>query len=53
MLGGRPTRLVVVAIDDTTPEGLFPFRTVQERDAWLAALPESTQLVSVRAVPEK
>jgi uncharacterized membrane protein len=29
---------VIVALEDATPEGLFPFRDVAERDAWLARL---------------
>ena len=48
-----PAPYVVIALDDTTPEGLFPFRTVAERDAWIRALPSDVQVLSVRAVPEK
>lgn len=37
-LPDRPSRYVVVALEDSTPEGLFPFASVEERDAWLRGL---------------
>ena len=33
-----PNRYVAIALEDTTPAGLFPFESAAERDAWLARL---------------